>query len=45
MSCNPLPPAPKIVQLWCIFLVLLAMNGPLSAELQFRENTDNSWEV
>ena len=36
-STNPLPPGK--VQLWCIFFALLVMNGPLPAELKFRENT------
>ena len=30
---------PGKVQLWCIFFALLVMNGPLPAELKFRENT------
>ena len=29
----PLPP-PEITPLWCIFLALLAMNGPLPSELK-----------
>ena len=33
------PPPPKKVHLWCMFFALLAMNGPLPAELKFRENT------
>ena len=43
MSLTPLPPpAPRPqwkVHLWCIFLTLPAMNGPLPAELNFGENT------
>ena len=41
MSRTPLPPAPRKVHLWCIFSALPAMNGPLLAELKFRENTVN----
>ena len=38
MSLTPLPPIPcRKVHLWCIFFALLAMNGPLPAEL----NTGN----
>ena len=33
-SFNPPPPPGK-----CIFFALLAMNGPLPAELKFRKNT------
>ena len=35
------PPVPRKVHLWCIFLVLPAMNGssPAGAELKLRENT------
>ena len=29
----------KRVPLWCIFFALPAVNGPLPAELKFRENT------
>ena len=32
------PPYPRKVRLW-VFLVLPAMNGPLPAELKFKENT------
>ena len=41
MSLSPLSPASprKVCSLWHIFFVLLAMNGPLPAELKFRENT------
>ena len=39
MSHTPLPPAPRKVHLWCTFFALSAMNGPLPAELKFRENT------
>ena len=39
MSRTPLLPCPhRNVHLWCIFFALLAMSGPLSAELKFREN-------
>ena len=31
--------SPRKVPLWGIFFALLAMNGCLSAELKFRENT------
>ena len=37
-STIPLP-HPREAHLWHIFLALLAMNGPLPAELKFRENT------
>ena len=41
MSLSPLSPASprKVCSLWHIFFALLAMNGPLPAELKFRENT------
>ena len=39
MSHTPLPPAPRKVHFWCTFFALPAMNGPLPAELKFRENT------
>ena len=42
MSLTPLPPPPthpRKLHLWCIFFALLAMNGPLPAELKFWENT------
>ena len=39
MSLTPLPPTPRKVRLYLIFFALLAMNGPLPAELKFRENT------
>ena len=42
----PLPysPPPRKVCLWHIFFALTAMNGPLPAELKFRENTAyKSW--
>ena len=32
------PPYPRKVRLW-VFLVLPAMNGPLPAELKFKQNT------
>ena len=41
MSLTPLPPPPREVRLWLIFFALPAMNGPLPAELKFRENTAN----
>ena len=42
MSLTPLPPIPcRKVHLWCIFFALLAMNGPLPAEL----NTGNQAAV
>jgi len=34
------PPPPQKVNLWGIFFALKAMNGPLLAELKFRENTE-----
>ena len=39
ISLTPLPPSPQESALWCIFFALLAKNGPLPAELKFRENT------
>ena len=36
------PPPLRNVHLWGIFFALPAMNGPLPAELKFRENTDQS---
>ena len=41
LSLSPLPPPPpqESVPLAHFFFVLLAMNGPLPAELKFRENT------
>ena len=36
---STLPPSPRKVRLWHIFFALPAMNGPLPAELKFRENT------
>ena len=36
-STAPLPP--RKVHLWHIFVALPAMNGPLPAELKFREKT------
>ena len=38
-SPTPLPPCPQESAPLCIFFALLAMNGPLPAELKFRENT------
>ena len=38
------PPYPRKVRLW-VFLVLPAMNGPLPAELKFKENTVRPSEV
>ena len=39
MSFTPLPslPPPREAHLWRIFFVLLAMNGPVPAELEFSE--------
>ena len=42
MSLTPLPPSPRKVCLWRIFFALPFRNGPLPAELKFRENTDNA---
>ena len=40
MSVTPLPLLPSGKgHLWCRFFALLAINGPFSAELKFRENT------
>ena len=39
MSLTPLPPSPRKVCLWRIFFALPFRNGPLPAELKFRENT------
>ena len=39
MSFTPLPPSPRKLRLWRIFFALPARNGPLPAELKFRENT------
>ena len=36
----PPPPPPGKLCLWCIFFAFPAMNGPLPAELKFRENTE-----
>ena len=42
MSLTPLPRILcRKVHLWCTFFALLAMNGPLPAELKFRKNTGN----
>ena len=42
MSLTPLPHILcRKVHLWCTFFALLAMNGPLPAELKFRKNTGN----
>ena len=38
------PPYPRKVRLW-VFLVLPAMNGPLPAELKFKENTEIGYYV
>ena len=35
-----LTPPPGELCLWCIFFAFPAMNGPLPAELKFRENTE-----
>ena len=40
MFCTLQPHAPRKVHLWCIFFALLAMIGPLPAELKLRENTE-----
>ena len=38
---TPPPPAPdKRMRLWCIVLALLVKNGPLPAELKFKEKTE-----
>ena len=38
--CTPLAACPqKRAPLWCVFFALMAVNGPLPAELKFRENT------
>ena len=39
MSLTSLPPSPRKVCLWYIFVALPVRNGPLPAELKFRENT------
>ena len=40
MSLTPLPPSPGRVSVFLgHFFALLPMNGPLPAELNFRENT------
>ena len=39
MLLIPLPHPRRKVCLWHIFFALPAMNGPLPAELKFRENT------
>ena len=40
MSLTPLPPSPRRVSVFLAhFFALLPMNGPLPAELNFRENT------
>ena len=39
MSLTPPPPSPRKVRLWRIFFALPVKNGPLPAELKFRENT------
>ena len=36
------PPPLRNVHLWGIFFALPAMNGPLPAELKFKDNTDQS---
>ena len=36
-------PPPRKLRLWRIFFALPAMNGPLPAELKFRENSALSW--
>ena len=38
MSLTPLPLQPRKVHLWRKVFALLAVNGPLPAELNFREN-------
>ena len=47
-SLSTTPSTPPPLHLWCIFFALLAMNGPLPAELKFRENTAHvvwaSWD-
>lgn len=47
---SPSPsPSPRKVHLWGIFFALPAMNGPLPAEIKFRENTgrglSKDWKV
>ena len=47
---SPSPsPSPRKVHLWGIFFALPAMNGPLPAEIKFRENTGRGllkdWKV
>ena len=44
MSLTPLPPSPRKVCLWRIFFALPFRNGPLPAELKFRENTGSGRE-
>ena len=39
MSLTPLSPPPPLLEKY-IFFALPSMNGPLPAELKFRENTD-----
>ena len=43
MSLTPLPPPPPEEKY--IFFALPSMNGPLPAELKFRENTDIKLEI
>ena len=42
MSLTPLSPLPPRLLEKYIFFALPSMNGPLPAELKFRENTDHS---
>lgn len=49
-SPSPSPsPSPRKVHLWGIFFALPAMNGPLPAEIKFRDNTgrglSKDWKV
>ena len=42
MSLTPLTPLPPLLEKY-IFFALPSMNGPLPAELKFRENTDTAF--